>query len=671
MDAITWDLVFTFPDSTLAVCDGVIKDFEGRKVIPELAQIHRNKAVAYIMKAEYNAALIEYQQSENICLALGNLDGLASTFNGFGIVFSRLGQHARSIEYYYKSLTCFEKLNDKQGMAIAYNNIGLIHEKQEKFDRALELYRKVLEMEKLQESPKGINTALTNIAGIFLKKKEYRKALNTYEEALTGATRLNDEFMVATIRNNMGGVYLDMGEYDSALYNFYYSLPIRQRVQDIQGLTDTYNSISQVYFNLKQGMKSLEYAYKSYQLAQQSESLEGRRNAAQSLSAGFELMGNTDSSLKYFKEYVSIKDSLINSESTEKLVEEELQYNFDQREREMLLNQQRKDIIHAENNKRQQLQKTYMGIGLALCLVFLLFIFRSLQARKKANKIITEQKLIVEEKNKEVLDSIRYAKHIQEAILPAKNYIDSALTDYFIYYLPKDIVSGDFYWVEKFEDRVLFAVVDCTGHGVPGAFISIVAHNNLYRCVKEFGLRKPAEILDKLNLLVNETLRQRRDESNVKDGMDVALCSLKKNADGSWQLEYAGANNPLFLYARKGSLPEKYTTTSDENSDYSIYEIKADRQPVGNFLEEWTEPFNNHSIRLNENDRIYIFSDGITDQFGGPNGKKYKHTQLKLLFSKIGSSGMLKQREELHSAFHQWKGELEQIDDVCVMGIKL
>ncbi|MFN3341602.1 MAG: tetratricopeptide repeat protein [Flavobacteriales bacterium] len=671
MDELSWPLVFSVPDSAISLCDFTIGEFAPKGASKGLGQILRNKAVAFIMKGEYNSALDAYQQSEQNCLGAGDLDGLASTYNGYGIVFSRIGQHARSIEYYYKALSCFERLSDKQGMSIAFNNIGLIHSKRQEYDKALALYDKVLAIQKELGNQKGINTALANMAEVYLKTEQFDKSIEIYEQALEGAQRMNDEFMVATVRNNMGGAYADKGDYDKALYHFFYSLPIRNRAQDVQGQIDTYNSIAQVYVKQKDFKKAREFARRSYDLSASVGSPEGIKNSAFTLFNVFEGQRNADSALKYYREFVTIKDSLYNSENTAKLVEEEMRYGFDQREREMMLEQQRRDIVHEESNKRQRLQKIYMGIGLALCMLILLVVWRGLQARKRANKIISEQKELVEEKNKEILDSIRYAQHIQEAILPAKSFMDGFLPEYFIYYLPKDIVSGDFYWAEQFDDLSLFAAVDCTGHGVPGAFVSIVANNNLNRCVKEFGLREPAAILDKLNLLVNETLRQRRDVSSVKDGMDIALCSLRRLPDGSAELQYAGANNSMFLFAAKSSVPEKHLAIEDSESSFAVFEIKPDRQPVGNFLEDYTEPFTNHKLKLHKGESLYILTDGFADQFGGPNGKKYKQSQFKKLIFQNGHLSMQEQRDVLHTAFHTWKGDMEQIDDVCVIGVRV
>lgn len=261
------------------------------------------------------------------------------------------------------------------------------------------------------------------------------------------------------------------------------------------------------------------------------------------------------------------------------------------------------------------------------------------------------QKEIVEEKNKDIMDSIRYAKHIQDAILPSDEFVGETFNDAFILFKPKDIVSGDFYWVKEKGNLALFAAVDCTGHGVPGAFVSIVGNNGLNRAINEFGLLDPGKILDKLTLLVEEAFKQQgaSDTDDVKDGMDIALCVLNKD---SKELRYAGANNPLYLI-RQGEL----------------IEVKADKQPIGSY--ENRVPFRTHTIQLEKNDRIFLFSDGYADQFGGPKGKKFKYKTFKTLLLENTDIPISQFKQLLDDAFEEWKSDLEQIDDVCVMGIEI
>jgi len=273
---------------------------------------------------------------------------------------------------------------------------------------------------------------------------------------------------------------------------------------------------------------------------------------------------------------------------------------------------------------------------------------------EKLEKIVEErtaevesQKEEIEEKNKDIVDSIIYAKRIQNTILPTEVKLDKILQNYFIIYKPKDIVSGDFYWADKLDGKSYFSAIDCTGHGVPGAFVSIVGFNGLKRTVNEFKLRQPGQILDKLTDIVVDTFTA--SEAHLKDGMDMSLCSI--NYD-TLELEFAGANNPLILI-RNGE----------------IIETKGNKQPIGDF--EHRTPFTNHKIQLQKDDCIFLFTDGYADQFGGPKGKKFKLKTLKNLLLSISTKPIDEQKTELETAFNNWMGDLEQLDDVCLIGVKI
>jgi len=257
------------------------------------------------------------------------------------------------------------------------------------------------------------------------------------------------------------------------------------------------------------------------------------------------------------------------------------------------------------------------------------------------------QHALLEAKNEEITDSISYAKRIQKAIFPSNRQVNEQFNDFFILFRPKDIVAGDFYWLSVKDETVLFAVADCTGHGVPGAMVSVVCNGALNRSIREFDLSIPSAILDKARELVIETFD--KSEEDVKDGMDIALCTL--NHDRT-VLNYSGANNSLYMIR-----------------DNEFKEIKPDKQPIGKFLE--AKPFTNHEIKVQKNDCIYLFSDGFADQFGGDKGKKLKYQTFKDILLKNHRIPMTEQKAILKNHFENWRGELEQVDDVCVMGIRL
>lgn len=332
-------------------------------------------------------------------------------------------------------------------------------------------------------------------------------------------------------------------------------------------------------------------------------------------------------------------------------------------------------VIHSKN---------VVIIGFVLVLLFTIYILKAYRDKHKSNDLLRTQKQEIEEKNgllkdaneeillakheieeqnHEILDSINYAKRIQTAILPPDSYWNEKLPNSFVLYLPKDIVAGDFYWMDMIENEVLFAAADCTGHGVPGAMVSVVCHNALNRAVREFGMHQPAEILDKVTDLVINTFE--RSDHEVKDGMDISLVGLTMD---TMQLEFAGAHNPLWI-VRKGNKEYEDLDLNMELDGKSLYELKADKQPVGKFA--YRKNFTYHKIKLLKGDIIYLSSDGFPDQFGGAKGKKLKSKSFKKMLIELSDTNIKDQKTFLENAFAEWKGEFEQLDDVCVIGVKV
>jgi serine phosphatase RsbU (regulator of sigma subunit) len=335
------------------------------------------------------------------------------------------------------------------------------------------------------------------------------------------------------------------------------------------------------------------------------------------------------------------------------------------------LTEHEKQLAIEKEAKAKQKVITYATAGgLGLVALFLVFVFNRLQVTRKQKTVIEEQKTVVEkahheleEKNKEIMDSITYAKRIQSAILPPTKLVKEYLPQSFILYKPKDIVAGDFYWMEHKNGRILFAAADCTGHGVPGAMVSVVCNNGLNRSVREHGLTEPGKILDKTREIVIQEFEKSDEE--VKDGMDISLCGLDLNSN---KLSWSGANNPLWIIRstrHSGLDPESQNNTNE----YEIIEYKADKQPIGKYAE--ANPFTTHEMQLQKDDSIYIFTDGYQDQFGGEKGKKFKATAFRSLLLNIQDKSMEEQKTIINESFETWKGHLEQIDDVCVIGVKI
>ena len=373
-------------------------------------------------------------------------------------------------------------------------------------------------------------------------------------------------------------------------------------------------------------------------------------------------------SLDFYKQYVTVKDSMLNETSTKQIAEMESKYGSEKKQREIESLQQKNDIELLENSKKRTVRNSIIA-GFDSCIADGFTDFTTVTlVKKKANDQLSEQNVlieeknrnlqmansIIEEKNKNITDSINYAKRIQEAILPPKELKYKLFPDAFVLFQPRDIVSGDctFIGLRKKNGKKLIAAVDCTGHGVPGAFMSMIGNAFLNQIVNEKGIVTPSKILDSLREMIITSLKQNNTEN--KDGMDMTVCSFdEKNA----VVEFAGANNPLW----------KFSKTSNE---FIFQEIKGDKQPIG-LYEGAAVPFTNHVIQLKKDDSIYIFTDGYADQFGGDKGKKFKYKNLQKLISSVQHQSMKEQENTLQIQLDDWKGNLEQVDDVLIIGIRI
>jgi len=310
----------------------------------------------------------------------------------------------------------------------------------------------------------------------------------------------------------------------------------------------------------------------------------------------------------------------------------------------------------------QEIRWLVMLIILVIALMAILMA-KAYHSKRKANELLSNQKQELEEKNEEINDSIRYAKHLQQAILPSCSMIKNLFPHSFVLYKPRDIVSGDFYWKHSFDRMVYFAVADCTGHGVPGAMVSVVCANALNRVIKEYGIIEPGKVLDHVKDQVVDAFSQ--SEDGVSDGMDIALCCIDLEINKLW---YSGANNPLYRISQMKN-GDKKTIKSVSDTNRFLYEYPSTRQPIGKVNE--TKSFETHEIELEKGDCIYLFSDGFADQFGGPNEKKYKSKPFKKFLLSISDQAMKEQKLLLDNEFKAWKGDEEQVDDICILGVKI
>ena len=616
-----------------------------------LASALNNIGYYHSTKGNSDEALKYYKRGLKIQEKLGDHDGVATSLNNIGSILNKQGDVPSSLDYYHRSLKIYQNIDNQQGLGQALNNIGNIYRNQDDPNLALEYFHRALKIFEKMDNKRAVATLLNNIGFAYFEKRNIPKALDYYNRSVVIREEINDKYGIGTSYNNMGSAYEHQHDNNKAMEYYLKGIAIYESIGHKLGLATTTNNVGRMYFNEGNTVKAKSFTLKSLQLAQEIGAPGNIEGAARLLSEIYEKEGNGLKALEMHKLYITMRDSVANESNQKAIIQQHAKYEYekaktvDDGERDKLI------AIKQKEKEKQTVISYAAALGLILVMIFLLFVFNRL-------KITRKQKTVIETQNKEIVDSITYAKRIQEAILPSPELINELFPNSFIYYKPKDIVAGDFYWIDKKGDNILFAVADCTGHGVPGAMVSVVCHNAMNSVIKEFNTIDPGEILNKSREIVVSQLNTAENTTaevglptSIRDGMDIALCSLNTKTN---ELNYAGAYNPLWII-RKGS--------------NEIEEIKANRQSIGKV--DNPESFKTTSVKLNQGDIIYLFSDGYADQFGGEKGKKMMYKPFKKLLISMKDKSMNEQLNLIENHFQTWKGDLEQIDDVCVMGIKI
>jgi serine phosphatase RsbU (regulator of sigma subunit)/Tfp pilus assembly protein PilF len=680
--------------------DSVKLVFRKAKKDTSLANDLFSSAKTLRFNGEYSSALELLRENKKWVFNLKSIKHTGFWYNAFGLVYDYQGYIDSALIYYNKALVLMQKAGDKYNESKMYQNIGIAYIYQGDSKQSIENFLKGLKIADKYKYTQVSNTILQNIGGVYFNIADYKKAehyfwkrINAGDDGTFGgvATSWYNLGMIAfkEFKNDSGVVYLNnalelfskeddhigMADSKAALGAIYRQkgdyVKAKLYYEEAMAIMHQYNQVvsPEIYMNAAILYGFINEKQKAYAFIDTALTLISRFKSRQKYSAGLKIRAQVRYQFKEYKlayddlwSHITINDSVFSDQNVKAI--QDLKVDYDKKKdadsiklSEKHKREKEKAILEAEAQSQDKRNKTIIYGVIAfsvLIIAFALIVFRRFQITKKQNKIIelqkkevVHQKEIVEEKNKEIVDSINYAKRLQEAILPSEIHWKNALPDSFILYMPKDIVAGDFYWLDVVKNNILFAAADCTGHGVPGALVSVVCSNALNRTVNEFGRTKPSEILDKTTELVIETFI--KSGTDVKDGMDISLCNLLVS---EMKLQWCGANNPLWIL-RNGE----------------ILEWKADKQPVGMYFD--TKPFTNHEIKLEKGDIIYVFSDGYADQFGGEKKKKFKESSLKKLILSVKDDSMKIQQEKIKSEFMIWKGNLEQIDDVCVIGVKL
>lgn len=639
------------------------------------AQAYNDLSISFLRMSLYDSALHYTNKALEIRRSIGRKDLVASSLSKVGAIYTDLGNYSKALTANLEALKIYEAQNDKMRLGLLYNNIGQIYEKLKRYDEEIYYCERSLKMCKSTGNKYGAANALGNLASAYLKKGDRKKPFEMMKEVEAIYSGFGDSVNLASVYNNLGFMNRLLNNIPEVKKNYLKAIRIAKSINDEQAML--------LYMHNLSSALALEGNYtEADKISSEVLKLTPASNSEMLLFT-YRMLATTRAHLgkpkeaeEFLDKYVTLKDTLFSTANAESIAKMQTVYDTEKKNLEIKNLEKDKTIQEVELKKRKS---TIIGIsiGLALAVILVIVVLRSYGINKRKSRIIEEQKrhaelqrdkvqmqnVIIEEKKQEILDSINYARRIQESILPPMEDVSKQFPESFILYKPKDIVAGDFYWMYEEENLeepnekenagmnynpVLIAAADCTGHGVPGAFMSLLGKENLDKSLNVSA--SPGGILSELNRNIKNALQQNKKEDATRDGMDIAL--IKKQGNKVW---YSGANRPLWIKRK--------------NADV-IEEIKATKTAIGGFTDNDQE-YTEHELDFEKGDMLYLFTDGYADQFGGENEKKLTTKRFKQILLQICDKTLTEQKQYLDNFITEWKGSAEQVDDILVMGIRV
>lgn len=645
----------------------------------------------YQLKSNNLQAFDSYKEALLINQKLDNKLEIARSLGNLGSIYNLFGSYQKSIEFFLEALAIYEKLDEQEGIAwtslsIArlFKHLGLYEKAKQYAEPALQKYK---EIEEKTGSTNGVTLSLSELGSIYQHLGLYDKAIENTQTVLDINIRNHNIQGQAVNHLSLGIICFEKGDLTNAEKDLNRALELKRQVNDSLDLSMLYRYLGETMIlknNLQQG---INYIDKGLSIAQKHQLLSDIKDSYLSLSKAQIKKKNYPKALEYQTLYSALKDSINSSE----IARLEMQYDFDKREKEKELITKQRDAVQQAKLERQQMFTVFTAIALALTLLLASVIFYYYKEKKKTNQVLTIQKGEIEKQKQEIesqrdiatrqrdqiadqqkliTDSIRYASRIQSAVFPREQMIGKLLKEYFILYKPKNIVSGDFYWVSELHDgRLVVATADCTGHGVPGAFMSMLSITLLKELTATAHNVEAGDILFKLRSLIIASLNQTGNEGDSVDGLDLSLAIIDKKTR---TLEYAGAFMPIMICRKKSedAKPLEYFDDRVISDSYDLFEIKGDKMPIGYYV-IGEKPFTTHRMKLTDSDSIYMMSDGYCDQFGGEKNHKFLLANFKKLLINLQHMTLLEQKKVLSQTLDTYMGNQKQVDDILVLGFKV
>ena len=677
---------------------------DGKSIVGDTAAVNRLTTLSrvYINTAQFGEALQTANKALNLAKAINYRSGLAKSYNLIGIINYRQGKYTEAVDLLKTGLFISEKINDSIVQSMALNNLGNAYAYQGNHTKAMEYYFKGLHIEEKLKVQYNLHWYYSNIANLYSEQKNSKKAFEYAFKAIKQEEKVNAKGALSVTLSNIATMYLNEEKYDSSLFYYRRALPMAEELKDTFSVALTLSHIGTAYTKLKQYQAAYESDMKSLKLCRDKqfkdliincltnlgelEIIFGRYDNAEkyfleaitisneikskllikdsyaATASLYDKTGDFEKAYQYYKLYSEAKDSLLNEQNSKLITEMNTKYTTEKKEKEIELLKKNEDIQKLELSKRKNELETQQTVsigafvGFILLMIVAILFFSRYRLKKKANDQLQQAYNLIEEKNNTIeksnvmiTDSITYAKRIQDAILPSEEDLATLFSEnFFIFYQPSQIVSGDFYWCSTQQNKTILVVADCTGHGVPGAFMSMIGNTLLNEIVNERKITCTQKIAELLDEKIIHALHQ-HEGSEKYDGMDISICSIDMVRQ---EIRFTGAHHSM--YAFNGRMEK----------------VKGDPFSIGGAQQQKSKKFTSQKINYHEGMNLYFMTDGYCDQSGGASNKRFSSKQFELLLEKIQYQSMKEQKQKLEDAFNTWKGGTKQRDDVLVAGIK-
>jgi tetratricopeptide (TPR) repeat protein len=679
-------------DQAMAFSETALELSKSANYLKGISNIYYTRGVICRIKGDYATSLNNFYKAVEYYELQNEITEKAKALNQIGAIYRLQGNYPGSIDYLREALDIFQFTNDSAGIASVLNNIGIVYFYQSDYEKALEFYSESLHIEELMEDEWGISVSYINIGEIYKKMKRFSEALDYYLKALELALKYQDmdedKDGVGVLYNEIGSIYMNLGDFSLSMDYLKKALLLFKEIDSKYRISECKLYMGELYHilgNMSKAKQCFSIALENAELIKATELIS---TSHKMLNKVFESLNETEKAYYHYKRHIEKRDSLYNEDNIRKMTQAAMLFDFEKQTKKNQIEQAKKDAVANEIMRRQGLLRNFLIVGFTFFGVLAFLIYLGYRHKKSSNILITEKNTLLEMANEEIMtqkheiesqrdlvmnqkaliegqkkrmdDSILYARHIQSAVILSEKLAINLFDDYFVLFRPKEVVSGDFYWATNINGYTIAAVADCTGHGVPGAFMSMLGVSFLNEIVRKREIVEPAVILKELRKVLIEALVQNSEQDMKREGMYVNIISI--NAEKN-ECVWAGARTPIWIIRN--------------NKDFSgelIEELKPDNPSVA--MHKKKREFISHKINIQKGDRMYLFSDGIGDQFGGNEGRKFSFKQLKEIIGNTAGKSLAIQKISIEEALDKWQnpktGEMfEQVDDITIFGIRI